>query len=539
MMRRREWEAKMKQIGLHPVHDLRTGRQGNRPERYALHYSRRPLRQGIREAQGQRLAASLQSAREAKQAKAKKASKTKFTCPECGQNAWGKPLLICGVWLLILVSWVPSLAAQPSAIAIVHARIIDGRGGPVIPDGAVLIRGKRIEVLGATSSVAIPAGAQVIDAAGKTAMPGLADMHVHLVGGWDGETTDMLGFQRYLNALLYAGVTTVLDTGNVQPYILQMRQEVAAGRLQGPRIYSAGALIDGPDPIWPELSITVSSVSQIPALVQRQKSLGVDVLKGYMGLSGREVIRLAAEAKKVGLNVIVDQGPLNGSTDLMNAGIAGFAHLPIYRLTDDAIELARMKQILFITTIALAESFTLRRFEHMDFLSNPLIADTTPPWFLEDLRTFVSRPDPKRTDAYRAAWMQRLQAMQANALKLWKAGVLVIAGTDAPYPGDFQGEGIHHELELLVESGLTPLEAISSATRNASRLVNASDWGTLEPGKVADLLVISGKPDQNIQQTHNVEMVFKEGVLVDRAQLKFNSARDPGYRTASPVSAIP
>jgi N6-adenosine-specific RNA methylase IME4 len=87
----------------------------------------------------------------------------------------------------------------------------------------------------------------------------------------------------------------------------------------------------------------------------------------------------------------------------MNAGIAGFAHLPIYRLTDDAIELARMKQILFITTIALAESFTLRRFEHMDFLSNPLIADTTPPWFLEDLRTFVSRPDPKRTDAHRAA----------------------------------------------------------------------------------------------------------------------------------------
>jgi imidazolonepropionase-like amidohydrolase len=535
----------MKQIGLHPS---TTGEPGGKEAGQSVTHCiipGGPYAKAYAKLKANGLQLHWQSAPEGKQAKAKKASKTKFTCPECGQNAWGKPdtLLICGVWLLIhlliLVSWVPSLAAQPSAIAIVRARIIDGRGGPVIPDGAVLIRGKRIEVLGATSSVAIPAGAQVIDAAGKTVMPGLADMHVHLVGGWDGETTDMLGFQRYLNALLYAGVTTVLDTGNVQPYILQMRQEVAAGRLQGPRIYCAGALIDGPDPIWPELSITVSSLSQIPALVQRQKSLGVDVLKGYMGLSGREVIQLAVEAKKVGLNVIVDQGPLNGSTDLMNAGIAGFAHLPTYRLTDDAIELARMKQILFITTIALAESFTLRRFEHMDFLSNPLIADTAPPWFLEDLRTFVSRPDPKRTDAYRAASMQRLQAMQANALKLWKAGVLVIAGTDAAYPGDFQGEGIHHELELLVESGLTPLEAISSATRNASRLVNASDWGTLEPGKVADLLVISGRPDQNIQQTHNVEMVFKEGVLVDRAQLKFNPARDPGYRTASPVSAIP
>ena len=109
----------------------------------------------------------------------------------------------------------------------------------------------------------------------------------------------------------------------------------------------------------------------------------------------------------------------------------------------------------------------------------------------------------------------------------------MIAGTDAPIRAIFRGEGIHHELELLVESGLTPLEAISSATRNASRLVNASDWGTLDPGKVADLLVISGKPDQNIQQTHNVEMVFKEGTLLDRAQLKFNPARDLGFRVIS------
>ena len=80
----------------------------------------------------------------------------------------------------------------------------------------------------------------------------------------------------------------------------------------------------------------------------------------------------------------------------------------------------------------------------------------------------------------------------------------MIAGTDAPYPGDFQGEGIHHELELLVESGLTPIDAISSATRNASPLMKASnDWGTLESGRLADLLVINGSPDQNIQETHN------------------------------------
>jgi imidazolonepropionase-like amidohydrolase len=419
--------------------------------------------------------------------------------------------------IVFLFSLASSLGAQTAVIAIVHSRIIDGRGGPVIPNGTVLLRGKRIEAVGAPAGVSVPAGARIIDAAGKTVMPGLADMHLHLTGGWDGETTDMLGYQRYLNALLYAGVTTVLDTGNVQPYILQLRQETSIGRLLGPRIYCVGALIDGPDPVWPELVLSISSASQIPALVQRQKLLGVDVLKAYTGLSVPEVTRLAAEGKKVGLRVFVDQGRRNGSTDLMNTGIAAFAHLPTFELAENAIELARSTQISFITTLSVYESFAGRRLLHMDFLNQPLIADTTPPWFLDELRAFAKRPDTKETEARRMAMMQGLRAAQADAKKLWNAGVLVVAGTDAPYPGDFQGEGIHHELELLVEAGLTPLEAIASATRNASLLMNASaDWGTLEPGKLANVVVINGRPDQSIQDTHNVDTVIKEGVVLDR-----------------------
>jgi len=448
-------------------------------------------------------------------------------------------LLIC-MRAALLFSLASSLGAQNTGIAIVHARIIDGRGGSVIPDGTVLLRGKRIAAVGVASAVNVPAGARTIDAAGKTVMPGLADMHVHLTGGWDGETTDMLGYQRYLNALLYAGVTTVLDTGNVQPYVLQLRQETSSGRLLGPRIYCAGALIDGPDPIWPEISISVSSASQIPSLVQREKSLGVDVIKAYGGLSVPEVTRLAAEGKKVGLRVFIDQGRRNGSVDLMNAGIAAFAHLPAYGLGESAVELARTSHISFITTLAVYESFAGRRLRQIDFIKQPLIADTTPPWFLEELHAFANRPNTKETEDRRTAQSQALQAAEANAQKLWKAGILVVAGTDAPYPGDFQGEGLHHELELLVEAGLTPLEAIASATRNASQLMNAAaDWGTLEPGRLADLLVIDGRPDRNIQDTHNVEIVIKEGVVLDRRLLRFNAARDSGFRTSSPVSAVP
>src|SRR5947209_6628440 len=190
---------------------------------------------------------------------------------------------------------------QTTPIAITHARIIDSRGGAVIPDGNIIVNGTRSDSVGSAASISVPPGARIIDGTGKTVIPGLADMHVHLTGGWDGETTDILGYQRYLNGLLYAGVTTILDTGNVQPFILQVRQEVASGRLLGPRIYCAGALIDGPDAIWPDISFSVASVSQVPAIVAHQKSAGVDVIRAYFGLSVPIVSRLASEGRKSGL----------------------------------------------------------------------------------------------------------------------------------------------------------------------------------------------------------------------------------------------
>ncbi len=297
-------------------------------------------------------------------------------------------------------------------------------------------------------------------------------------------------------------------------------------------------MIDGPDPIWPDNLNFVSRPDT--ALVQRQKSLGVDVLKAYGGLSVPEVARLAAEGKKLGLRVFVDQGSRNGSIDLMNAGIAALAHLPTFGLGENAIELARTANISSTTTLSVYESFAGRRLRHTDFPSQALIADTTPLWFPEDLRALISLPSTKEAEARRGAAKQRLETAQADARKLWDADVLVVAGTDAPYPGDFQGEGIHHELELLVEAGLTPIQAMTSATYNASRLMSATaDWRTLEPGRLANLLVINGRPDLSIRDTHNVEIVFKEGVMLDRRQLKFNSARDPGYRTSSSVSAVP
>ena len=133
-----------------------------------------------------------------------------------------------------------------------------------------------------------------------------------------------------------------------------------------------------------------------------------------------------------------------------------------------------------------------------------------------------------------------LKGAESNVPRLRDAGVLFATGTDAVYPGDFQGEGLHRELELLVEAGLTPLQAISAATKNAATIVNASgEWGTLEAGKLATLIVVSGKPDQRISDTRGLVYVIKEGTLIDRAALRLDRTRLPDYQeTGSSMAPV-
>jgi imidazolonepropionase-like amidohydrolase len=425
-----------------------------------------------------------------------------------------------------------STFASAQSIAFTNVRIVDGNGGAPAEQGTIVIEGQKIVAVGPASGISIPPNARRIDENSKTAIPGLADMHVHLTGGWDGVSADMLGYQRYMNALLYAGVTTVLDTGNVESYVLQLRAETAAGRLLGPRIYCVGPLVDGPDAFWPELSHEVVSQSQIPGLVQQLAAEKVDLIKLYAGLSDLEIQAISTEAKKYKLRTIIDVHSRNGSVEPMLEGIAGWAHLPTRKLSDEVIETAKANQVFFITTLSVIESFTWRRFQDMSFLDHPLIVDTTPSFALADLRKMAHQELNKHLP------QTALLNAENDVKRLAQAGILIAAGTDAPYPGDFQGEGIHHELELLVESGLTPLEAITIATKNAARIMNAeTEWGTLEPGKLANLVIVDGKPDQNISDTKKIVAVVKEGTILDRNKLKLDPARDPGYRPIGGMEA--
>jgi len=437
--------------------------------------------------------------------------------------------LIC-IWALLSTA---DIGSAQETTAIVGGRVIDGNGGPPLDNGVVVFRGDRIVAVGPRNEAQIPPGARIIDASGKSVMPGLADMHVHLLGGWDGQRTDLLGYSRFMNALLYAGVTTVMDTGNFLPFVQQLRQEVAASRLVGPRIFMVGPLIDGPDPVWPPISLIVASTSQLPAYIRQLRSAGVDAVKAYAGLSENEIVALVRAANAESLRVFVDAGARNGTNVVAETGIAAFAHLGASPVSDEALKTMQDRGIASITTLAVYEAQSRRRLVDGAFLKEPLVADVMPSVFLDELSEYARKPlsADERIRADRNAG--RLSVAKANAKRLQEAGVMLVAGTDAPYPGNYYGEGLHRELELLVEAGLTPLQALTASTKNAAILMNqAQEWGTLASGRRADILIINGHPASEIRDSRNVEMVIQNGRMIDRASLKVDRQKDAGFRMA-------
>ncbi len=421
--------------------------------------------------------------------------------------------------------------AQENVVAIVNAIIIDGNGGAPIEDGVILIRGDRIEAVG--KKIKIPADAKIIDADGRVAMPGLADMHVHLAAGWSEDGRDVLGYQSRLNALVYAGVTTVFDTGNFLPFVAQLRQEIDAGRIVGPMIYYVGPLIESADPNWPAISLSLTSTAQAPGIVKYLKNNCADAVKAYGRLSGPQIRSLVFAARKESLPVIVDVWVRNGAEHLLTSGLRAFAHTP-GRVTEDTINTMKEREIFIITTHAGTEASS--RLRHPSYLQHPLIADTINSKILDDLRNEAAlelTDREKENLEFKSAFIEQVQE---NVKKLWDAGVPLVAGTDGTTKGLFLGEGIHRELELLVAAGLTPLDAITAATKNAARLMeDEGEWGTLDAGKRADILLVKGRPDLNISDTRNVEVVIQRGRIIDRDALTFVVNDDPGFVDVTPT----
>jgi imidazolonepropionase-like amidohydrolase len=416
-----------------------------------------------------------------------------------------------------------SISGTPaSTLAILGGTLIDGTGSAPIIDAAVVIHNGRIEAEGPRYRVKIPKHAEIVDARGKTILPGLWDMHAH--------------FEQVEWGPIYlaAGVTTVRDCGNEFEFITAVRDAIAKNRGLGPRLLLAG-IVDGTGP----LSLGVERVDtpeQARQWVDRYHDAGFQQMKIYSSVKLEEVKAVADEAHHLGMTVTghVPEGltafqVIEAGQDQINhiQYIADIMHAPfptdisrgdrMKALADIDLQSADAKKALSFLkehhtvvdpTMALFELFTATTAKPPASFE-PGVNKVAPE--LAEQLTDVG-PPTERSEIGEKVFQKELAIVGA----LHRAGIPVVAGTDQTVPG----YSLHREMELYVQAGFTPMEAIQAATIVPARVMGVDkESGTVEKGKRGDLILINGNPLEDIHNTRNVEYVITNGVVYHTADL--------------------
>ena len=450
-------------------------------------------------------------------------------------------------------------------ILLENITVIDGLGHDAKPMRDVLIQdGKIARVSVTTMMPTLPEGTRVIDGKGLTALPGLIDTHTHLMDidytqsiktgdelaemngsdlfgnafNYAIPTNDLDGMQRYLNADLYAGVTTVLEVGGDMDVSVLLRDEIAAGTRIGPTIHTVGAFVDAMHTTQGGTADLVSPETQaeIKELFDVREANGIRHMKIYAGVTAWEARHLSHEAKRRGFKIIADMWGSNLSRDFMEiGGIDAYAHGGMLKTTpDDAEWMAANDKFVTMTLVIFDNQRGLRAYddyEKRSFLKNPLIVDVYGNKAVEQYYDAYLSLQEQWNDGdqgmyTRELWGDKtgnLESNMENLRTLHAAGVTLGIGTDAAYPpGSWPGEALHYELELTVRAGLKPIEAIKMATYNNAWYIGIEDEvGSIESGKIADLLIVKGNPAENISDTRNIVHVIQDGKLVNRKALQF------------------
>lgn len=455
--------------------------------------------------------------------------------------------------LLLLLLALPAQPAPqaPRPLVFTHVTVIDMTGAPPRPDMTVVITGDRITELGRSETVRAPEGAQVVDATGKFMIPGLWDMHVH----W---------FHKgYLPLFVANGVTGIRLMWGV-PFHQQWRQEVEGGALPGPRLAIASAIVDGPKPIWPG-SIAVGTDAEARQAVIRSKEGGADFIKVYSRLPREAYFAIADEAKKQGLPFA---GHVPGSVSVAEASDAGqksvehFTNLleacstreeelrkasadawlnlpegqafpsravlrPLTRLTLDTFSPEKANALF--ARFARNHTWqcpTLTVLRNMAFIKDPAIhkdprVKYMPPGMASGWDPTSGFRLKDRTDEDFELSKSVYKKHTELVAPMRRAGVEFLAGTDVLNPYCFPGFSLHDELTLLVEAGLSPMEALQAATLNPARFLGKEkDLGTVEKGKIADLVVLEANPLEAIGNSRKIDAVVTAGKLYPKAELQ-------------------
>jgi len=407
---------------------------------------------------------------------------------------------------LLLCSFSAS-AQKDAALAITHVTVIDCTGAAAKPNSTVLVTGRLITTVGPSDSVPVPANARVIDANGKFLIPGLWDMHGHLTDA----TADAFPL------MIMNGVTGVRDMGGDLAQIDRWRAEIENGSRVGPHIIRAGPFVDGPKEGVTN-RLTVRTPEEARKAVRDLKAKGVDFIKVHNALPPDAFFALMDEARKEHIPVAVHLPKGVSSAEASDAGAASLEHV------ETMSESAMWRKGATAKTVEQAVDEILG--PSGEELFQRFVKNAT--WYVPTLvayeRGFVLwSNDPE-------SLIPRLQIHEKNieiVRRMHKARVQIMAGSDFSDWGMVPGIDLHNELALLVEAGFTPLEALQAATLNPAKFLGKTDlFGTIQPGREADLVLLDMNPLEDISHTRKIHAVVLGGKFYPIASMRAQSLQD-------------
>ena len=450
--------------------------------------------------------------------------------------------------LLALLAAIASPRAQVPAqsarttIAFTHVSVIDTTGAPTRAGMTVIVTGDRIAYVGRDDRATIPSGSTVVDASGQFMIPGLWDMHVHTFFGDDlGDSAkDVI-----LPLFIANGVTGVRDMGSDLAHIVSANREIAARRLLGPRVVFAGPMLDGPKTTYPA-SIAIKSEADGRRAVDELAAAGVGFIKIQSNVPREAYFAIAEQSHKLQIPFVGHVPDAIRASEAVAAGQQSFEHLigifEASSTTETELLQGPKGPGVFLETFDATHEVNIIKLlaKHHTWQCPTLfwergqwLVDTVDPAQDADTRyapeTWKSKEWPqwkasilKSLDTDPLAVRERFVEHELGIVKRLKAaGVPFLAGTDTPAGvGVMPGFSLHRELERFVAAGFTPLEALQTATINPAKYFNrVKDFGSVERGKIADLVLLSADPTAAIANTRTIVGVVAAGRYLPRAEL--------------------
>jgi imidazolonepropionase-like amidohydrolase len=440
---------------------------------------------------------------------------------------------------------VEAATVEPGVTAFVSVSVVPMNSEQVLREQTVLVRGDRIVAVGPVDQVSVPRGARRIDGEGKFLIPGLCDLHAHLMGG--NEMTDEFPL------FLAYGVTTIRQMSGA-PTVLAMRQRVREGTVLGPTIFTVGPMVDGDPPVWGRGSAVVTTPEAARRAVEEQKSAGYDQVKVYDNLLLPQYDAVVDEAAKAGIPVV---GHLPRAVPLPHAlesKQASVEHLGGYleyaQRADSPLQHSKTQPPAATPHGAgHLQNATLEMAGWVDDARIVEIARLTARSGTWNVPTLAQLQNAKRRDEYQAAWQRPGMEYATKSMRDWwnsdfddtdpakrarflkvrlsivralhDAGARLLVGTDTPHPFVLPGLAAHDEMQNLVGAGLSPYEALRAATRDSAEFLGQpAEFGVITPGARADLVLVDGNPLADIANASHVAGVMLRGRWLSKEALR-------------------